>query len=119
MIPSKMIEAVYYVECDDADEPIDPIAIRPTIQSHQVIWEDTGHGRVFHTTKIEINTEDEMLPEKITIQTDKGYHITLVKMTLDLFDKKVKELAAGNPEFSSDKEIQDYYLHTNFNYYGS
>jgi hypothetical protein len=112
---SKTIELVYIVSCDDPNLHLDPLAIRPTFESNKVMWEDTGPGTV-------VNMKNAVMPgnspEKIEFETDKGQHITLTKLTVDLFNNKIRDRAAGHPEFHSDKELQDYYLNTNFDYYG-
>lgn len=120
MAISKTIEAVYFVSCNDSNLLLDPIAIRPTFESSCVMWEDTGPGTVVDIKKsdIEFESKKAKIPEKIEIETDKGQHIILTKMTLALFNKNVKKQAAGNPEFHSSSDLQKYYLNTNFDYYG-
>ena len=120
MTISQTIDAVYFVSCDDPKLRLDPIAIRPTFESLQVMWEDTGPGTILDMKKSNISSESKKakLPEKIKIETDDGKHITLIKMTLNLFNKHVRNQAAGNPDFHSDSELQEYYLNTNFDYYG-
>lgn len=121
MHTSQTVEAVYFVSCDDPKLRLDPIAIRPTFESSRVMWEDTGPGTILDMKKSNISSESKKakLPEEITIEMDNGKHITLTKMTINLFNKHIRERAAGNPDFHSDSDLQEYYLNTNFDYYGS
>ncbi|MCH9609205.1 MAG: hypothetical protein S4CHLAM45_04280 [Chlamydiales bacterium] len=120
MTISQTFDAVYFVSYNDPKLRLDPIAIRPTFESHHVIWEDTGRGTSLNLKKINISSESKKAksPEKIEIETKNGKHITLTKMTLNLFNEQVRNQAAGNPDFHSDSELQEYYLNTNFDYYG-
>ncbi len=40
--------------------------------------------------------------------------ITFQYLTLDIYNEKLKSKVAGHPSFSSTKEVQEYYLKTNF-----
>lgn len=120
MTISKTVEAVYFVSSDDPNLQLDPIAIRPTFESRRVMWEDTGPGTILDMKKSNISSESKKakLPEKIKVETENGKHITLTKMTLKVFNKQVRNQTAGNPDFHSTSDLQEYYLNTNFDYYG-
>ena len=118
MAISGTVEAVYFVSCDDPNLRLDPIAIRPTFEPHRVMWEDTGTGTILNMKRSIIVSEKVELPEKIEIEIVNGKHITLTKMTVTLFNEHVRDQAAGNPDFRTNGELQEYYLNTNFDYYG-
>lgn len=115
---SKAIQAVYLVQCEDLHVRLGPIAIRPTFKADLASWEDTGEGTVINIKKVDFVNIESDLPEKIELLTNDTKKIFLSKMTLKLFNQHVKAQAAGHPIFHSDAEVQNYYLQTNFNYYG-
>jgi hypothetical protein len=61
-----------------------------------------------------VNKVDAKLPEKITIiDTDENKYI-LQALTLDIYNKYVKERVCGKLEFKSDEEVQNFYKELNF-----
>ena len=118
-----MLPAVYYVEVKN-HETLNPIAIRPNFLSKQRLsWEDTSRGKVVSyqsvifsgATKNEIEN-NRKIPSEIVLSLPDD-QIFLKLLTKEIFDKFVKpEIADSGPgiEFKDYKEVQDYYLNTNF-----
>jgi hypothetical protein len=109
---------VYYVEPSSAG-PFNPVAIRPTIdeQEKTIYWEDTSRGTSCRYTKIHITLPSSdttnQTPVKIQVTTSRG-DVILQKLTLDIYNKYVKDRVAGRPTFHYDEEVRDYYLQTEF-----
>ena len=101
---------------------MNPIAIRPELTPpNYIAWEDTSNGRILSFANILINgqefqTEIKDIPTHITIIDLNGETYSLVKLTLAIFNDRLRKTVAGSEElnFQSDQEIQEYYLHTNF-----
>lgn len=108
-------EAVYYVHTEEKSVPLNPIGIKPRIQNGKAWWDDTtpGRGRSFRITNVEMN-QAETPPKKIEITTDDGKKVTLTYLTLDVYNKNVREKVVGKLNFNSDQEVQAYYLTTDF-----
>ena len=111
---------VYYLESQNP--MMNPIAIRPELTPpNYIAWEDTSNGRILSFANILINgqefqTEIKDIPTHITIIDLNGETYSLVKLTLAIFNDRLRKTVAGSEEldFQSDQEIQEYYLHTNF-----
>lgn len=104
---------VYYVEKQKGERSFSPVAIQPVVSGKRIEWQDTSRGICLEITNINFE-EDE---EKIDIVTTDGEAITLVMLTLELYNEKVKRHVTGSPEFHSTEELQNYYLRTNFDLY--
>lgn len=120
------IRGVYYLESQNAN--MNPIAIRiQTTPPDYIAWEDTGHGRILRNSKvlfdgkeINANTPAEIdldhIPETIEVTSQTGEVYQFVKLTLKLFNEKLKPYVAagGSLNFKNDRELQEYYLTTDF-----
>ncbi len=107
-------EAVYYVQSDEDNLKVNPIGIRPHIVKNMVWWDDTNptRGTSFTVRKVDAATGNK--PEKIEILTDDGKKVTLTYLTLDIYNKNIRNKVPGKPSFHTDKELQDFYLTTDF-----
>jgi len=103
-------EDVYFIENGAKAEIYGPIAINPTIFQHAISWNDTSGNKQLKFSKI-VELDNKKI---LKITTKKGVEITLIALTLDLFNKSVKELVSGNPNFKNDQELKDYYLQGKF-----
>lgn len=116
--PDITYNRVYYVE---SSELRNPIAIRPHLINEYMEWEDTSRGSHAKIKKIRFTPfskkDPKSIPDKIEIVTMEGEIVTLHKLTLNLYNDKVKEFVAGKPDFKTDDELQNYYLNTNFQIY--
>lgn len=115
--PLKQYDEVYYVETSSKNIPINPIAIRPSVQGNIIEWADTSRGTYRHFRHIKLEPESRETPEKIHIQTDKKEEITLTRLTLDVYNRYLRHRVAGSPAFASDEEVKKHYLNTNFDLY--
>jgi hypothetical protein len=106
-----VLEHVYHVEAMGSDNFYNPVAIRPTIKNGVIEWEDTSRGEHKKIAKIDVSNDS------IRIKTVEGEEILLTLLTLKRFIDKVEPLVEGTVSFNSDKELQDYYLNTNFSSY--
>lgn len=109
-----MIRAVYYVE---SPMGLDPVAICPIVHESLIEWSTTSRSRCVHYDKI--NTLDYDAGKKIPhlIKIEQGnIKIDLLYLTLKIFNEKLKGVVNRGEQlqFSSDKDVQDYYLNTNF-----
>jgi hypothetical protein len=112
-----MYERVYYVEDENSSTPLNPIAIRPTIQDKKISWEDTSRGQKIKVADIKLEYEDPKIkkfPKQIIILSDQGDKIILKELDVPLYNEKVKEYVVGKPSFNKDAELQGYFLTTNF-----
>jgi len=119
MLPLVTLEGVYYLESENPN--MNPIAVRPQIHAPDYVgWEDTSHGRVVRFSKILVDGHEirpnEKLPEKIEVVDTNGITYVLVKLTTKIFNEKLKKIVAGGESlnFNNDKELQDFYLKTDF-----
>lgn len=87
-----------------------PIAIRLTIDPQEKIafWEDTTRGHSIRFIDYKIGESEIAI---IAIDNSKW---TFTVLTKENFDSIKKYLNPMDIEFKSDREIQEYYLHTNF-----
>jgi hypothetical protein len=115
------ISAVYYLE--SKNQNMNPIAIRPAIAPPDYMsWEDTGHGRIIHISKILIDGKPPEecslgeLPERIEVISDTGEKFKFIKLTKEIFDRELKRYVgrSENMNFHNDYELQDHYLHTGY-----
>ncbi len=112
--------SVFYLESQNPN--MNPLAIRPAITpSDYISWEDTSNGRIIRFSKIlidghEIQTQPEKLPERIEFIAQDGQSYKLVKLTLEIFNTKLKDFVASGASlnFKNDQELQDYYLKADF-----
>lgn len=116
--PDVTYNQVYYVESPNVRNPV---AIRPHIKDDIIEWEDTGRGDYAAINKIRFTPSPkehpETIPEKIEVITPQGEPITLHRLTLQLYNDEVRDYVAGKPKFSTEDELQKYYLTTNFQTY--
>lgn len=119
-------KGVYYLESQNPSMNL--IAIVPEIVAPNYFsWGDTSNGRTVRFSKIKINGEEmkanlglnvegKDLPERIEILAINGNLYKLVKLTIDIFNKELKERVAGGEglNFNSEEELQSYYLQTDF-----
>lgn len=111
LTPDEMNQ-VYYVDSSNFPLALNPMAIRPKIHDGFIEWEDTSRGTLVEFRSI----KKEPTPQgnKFIIEAKRGGVVKLVPVTLELFNKYVKEMVAGSPVFHTDKELIDYYLQTDF-----
>lgn len=112
--PEIIFQQVYYVE---SKRPRNPVGIRPYIEKDLIEWENTSSGSYVRFSKISITPQESKLPDEIKVITVDGEKITFRKLTLELYNQRVKEFVAGSPDFASDEDLQNYYLETNFQAY--
>lgn len=111
------IEAVYYVESLNPDRRYHPLVIRPKIHKEKKRCEwSNGEYIDFEEFVSDMNLEEikKKPPHKFTLIDSTGDQITFVLMTVKLFNEKMSEEFPDSPIFSSDEELQKYYLYTNF-----
>lgn len=111
---------VYYLESQNPN--MNPLAIRPEVTPPDyAAWNDTANGRIMHCSKVlidDVEFQDGQLqgiiPNRIEVFDNKGNVFRLVKLTTQLFNEKLKDQVAGgdNLNFSSDQELQNYFLKT-------
>ena len=109
--------AVYYVDVANSRVSFNPIAIRPYLQAGYVGWEDTVKSRLFKVVQENssyTNPSHTLFPEKISLKLDGNVNVNLIFLSVDLYNKKVKNSVIGCLEFDSDDALQQYYLSTNF-----
>lgn len=99
----------YYVEAPK-DYPTNPVAIRPKVQGDIILWEDTSRGKTLRVQEIKES------PNRIDITTKDGLTYSLILLTKDLYDKKVKDRVMLPPSFKTDQEVQEFYLKTDFSW---
>jgi hypothetical protein len=117
---SIQFRGVYFLESKNPN--MNPIAIRPAATPPDYVsWEDTGHGRIIRFSKIlvdgkEIQDQPTEIPERIEITGQNGQVYQLVKLTLPIFNEKLKHVVAGGGSlnFNNDEELQEYYLKADF-----
>ena len=97
---------VYFV--DSAD--FNPVAIRPMIQKNHIFWEDTTMREV----ALEIKDYHVKGKELVSIQTTNCETIAFKLLDKETYDNFVIHQVAGQPTFRSTKDLQKYYLETNF-----
>jgi len=120
-------EDVYYAEIKDRlhsdEEDMDPIAIRPYIKNkNEIEWGITSPsrwGKALRAKNIEVipSIAVNQCPESIIVKSIEGNTIVLSRLTLDLYNQKVKWQLSGTPEFTTDDEMKKYFLETNFQEY--
>lgn len=110
MIPTEMSNKVYSLSSKDPKVQLNPIVIRPHVVNDRVEWEDTDRGGYIKFQKIEISKTHK----QIRITGKAGEVILLTLLTLKIYNEKLKHRVSGHPEFSSDDELMNYYLNTNF-----
>lgn len=103
---------VYYVDSSKFPLALNPMAIRPKIHEGFIEWEDTSHGTLVEFRSIK--RESTPHGNKISIEAKRGGIVILMPVTLEIFNKNVKEIVAGSPVFQSDQELKEYYLNTDF-----
>lgn len=108
-------EAVYYVNSPDVSLEVNPIGIRPHIGKDKVWWDDTNptRGRSFRVKKVDIKGADNP-PKKIELITDEGKKVTLLYLTLEVYNQNVRDKVVGNINFNTNEEVQKFYLTTDF-----
>lgn len=115
------LRGVYYMESQNPN--MNPIAIRPGLTPPDyVAWEDTGNGRIVRFSKILFDGQEpetiapDRIPEKIEITSQDGNDYKLVKLTIQIFNEKLKNIVAGGASlnFNNDQELQEYYLKADF-----
>jgi hypothetical protein len=112
---SVQFKDVYYVTSDDPKSSFNPIAIKPEFRESikTALWGDTSKGKSVRYKSYEV--DDPKNPEKITIVTESEV-ITLVRLTLDIYNKFLKRHVAKQPSFSSDEELREFYLNHDFGF---
>ena len=103
----------YYVE---ATTTANPVAIRPEISDARITWMDTSKGKVVELGTIDNieSLQQEPSPDVFEVTSVRGEHYTLRKLTLKLYNEKVKHRVMLPPTFSSDEAVQKFYLESDF-----
>ncbi len=115
MQPVKM-DGVYFVK-EFEELHINPVAIRPEylfredLHLGSVKWGDTSKGFQNRIDEVKVDSTTS----EIHLHTEDGDDLTLVKLTNALYNQHVREYVYDKPTFSSDEELQNYYLNNNFN----
>jgi hypothetical protein len=114
MNPFHRYEQVYFVEVPNGDLA-NPIAIRPKIFENKVQWQDTARGKVLYSAQVVIpkNLTDAP-PDLIEIVTREGNRYKLLKLTLDIYNAKLKSTVVKHPSFDSDASVQKFFLNSDF-----
>src|ERR1700753_1007897 len=94
-------DGVYYLESQNPH--MNPIAIRPELTpSDYAAWEDTSNGRIIHFSKVILDGQElqaepaqPTVPNRIEFIDTKGQSFKLVKITVALFNEKLKGRVAG------------------------
>ena len=114
-----ILDAVYYAKGVNCS--VNPIAIRPSFKGDEAQWNDTtermhhlGFSKILglparESARIEIDKCPQRIDILVKNENDKQI-ITLTLMTLDVYNKNVKALVAGQPTFQTDQELQAFYL---------
>jgi hypothetical protein len=106
------INQVYYVETTGH---ANPVAIKPEIKASKIIWMDTSKGKVVSLGKIDnIEILKKGILDVIEVTSERGEHYTLRKLTLQLYNEKVKPRVMLPPSFESDEAVQKFYLEKDF-----
>ena len=91
MNPIQSYNQVYYVEVPKGVSA-NPIAIRPEIYADQVQWQDTSKGKVLKLGKVEnLAGLTKSPPDSLVIISKEGQRYKLTKLTLDIYNEKVKK----------------------------
>jgi len=108
-----VIEGAYFVSGENEER--NHLAIRPAIDSSRdkIEWWDTsrGEGLFFKTISYEEGSLSK-LPKNIYIVTKDDENITLQLISLELFNKKLRDKVAISPKttFKNDEEVQQAFL---------
>lgn len=106
------INHVYYVETPGHTNPV---AIKPEIKSSKITWMDTSRGKVVPLGSIDnIENLQKGVFDLIEVTSERGEHYTLRKLTLKLYNEKVKPRVMLPPAFDSDEDVQNFYLKSDF-----
>jgi hypothetical protein len=115
--PIYKFDMVYFVETSSRNTA-NPVAIRPEIYDSRVQWMDTSKGKIIKLGTInDLDHMSNSAPEVIEITSEKGEHYRLVKLTLDIYNNKVRDRIANPPTFDSDEAVQKFYLTSDFEIY--
>lgn len=113
----KVYNLVYYVDAPEIAY-VNPIAIRPEIHEDMVLWEDTGRGKIVYLGEIKnIHKLSNGPPETLEITSREGRKYLLKKLTLEIYNKNVRDKVALQKTFPSDEALQNFYLSSNFGAY--
>lgn len=114
MNPVYNYERVYFVESTQR-EHTNKIAIRPKIYPNKVVWENTSRGKSLDIKRVKApeNLTDEA-PAEIALVDKQNKVVRLRELTLEIYNEHVKAYVAGSPEFTSNEELQEFYLKQNF-----
>ena len=117
--------SVYYIEGDNFEFPLDPIAIRPTFFEYRngdyiekrCEWNNTGRGANLYIENIIFDEplENKDQPRNFKILGTKGEVVRFNILTNDIFKERVVENTFGQPVFQNDEDLQQYYLTQKFN----
>jgi hypothetical protein len=108
---SKKYDEVYYIESVRAPG-YNAIAISPQVpREHVISWRDNcGKGSRVEAESID-TTE---APNRIIVHINKTSTLTLHRLTLDLYNRTVKDLLWGNPTFDTENAMREFFLTTDF-----
>src|SRR5262245_47040829 len=97
--PLFKFERAYFVETATTN-PVNPVAIRPESFENRVQWMDTSKGKVVLLGKVEnIDKFEKKPPDLIELTSKEGERYRLHNLTLDLYNKRVKDRVMLPPSF--------------------
>ena len=102
---------VYFVQSTD-DPAANPVAIRPAVYENRIEWGDTAHGKVLVGAHVDnlADVAGQAAPDVIKITARDQKHYTLIKLTLEIYNKSVRDIVAEKPEFPTTEALQKHYL---------
>lgn len=133
-------DTIYYVDVSEQDRAsflhsLSKIAIRPTFNfrldvatwagndwsSERLKWDSVSLNPLVYKETLHIPSGSygtfhvHNAPDVIDV-TCKDHHLTLRKLTLELFNEKIRPFVAGREKliFRSDQEVQEWYQTHNF-----
>jgi hypothetical protein len=123
MIPmnSAAHNQVYYVQTNENPTiRLGPLAIKPYTNNRNDIikWTTTSPSFPGVSLKIEnisiLPLNEGSFSQKINVNTKNGDHIELIPLTMSIYNEKVRNRLFNSLDFDNEKDLQDYFLNSNF-----
>lgn len=118
-------QSVYYVEMENPEYPVDPIAIKPTFFEYRdgdhvekrCEWNNTGRGSHLFIKEVQLDepVENKEQPRHFKLIGTNGEVVHFTLMTNKIFQDRVAKHTYAQPVFKDDEELQQYYLTKKFN----
>lgn len=93
-------DTVYLVESSEDGSVM--LALDAKIHDGLVEWFDTARDRAFELRAV----QDE--PDGVSVETERARY-RLRRLTLELYERHVRDEVTGHPAFSSTETLQDFY----------